>query len=329
MDDNFVAGFNKNRTVISPAQTEPSGRISPIPVILGPTASGKTRLAARLASEIGGEVISADSRQVYRGMDIGTGKDLDSYTIEGKPVPVHLIDIADPGYEYNVYEFQRDFIKAWRSITEKGKVPVLCGGSGMYLEAVIKGYRLPDLPEDPGFLAELESRPVSELLPLYYALCKPHNTTDTVEKERIIKAIRIAVQSSRHTEHDLPFPVLPFTIFGIKTDRERLRRRITERLHDRIGQGMIREVQNLLDSGITPERLKRYGLEYKFVVLHLTGDLSLDEMTLHLNTAIHQFAKRQMTWFRKMERQGIMIRWLEETLAEDEKIGIIRSKIGL
>lgn len=312
----------------SPQKQGPDPAV-PVPVILGPTASGKTRLAVRLAAAIGGEVISADSRQVYRGMDIGTGKDLSEYVSEGRPIPYHLIDIADPGYEYNVYEFRQDFRKAYRDVAGRGRIPILCGGSGMYIDAVVRGYRLPDLPEEPGFLEELQSRSTEELLSLYYAICNPHNTTDTVERHRIIKAIRIAVQASRETEHDPEPEEIRFYLFGILTDREQRRERITRRLAERLDQGLITEVQGLLDGGVSAERLQRYGLEYKFVVLHLTGALTLKEMTGQLNTAIHQFAKRQMTWFRKMEREGISIIWLDETLPDAEKIKIIRTKIHL
>lgn len=296
----------------------------PVIVILGPTASGKTRLAARLAAETGGEIISADSRQVYRGMDIGTGKDLADYTVEGHKVPFHLIDIADPGYEYNVYEFQQDFLKAYRDILSRGNRPILCGGSGMYLESVIKGYRLPDLPEDPEFLAELESRPTDELLSLYYSICNPHNTTDTAERWRVIKAIRVAVQSSRETEHGTDFPTIQFNVFGILTDRTLLRQRITDRLHQRLGQGMVEEVRRLHEDGLSAAALKRFGLEYKFVMMYLDGEFSYDEMVRLLNTAIHQFAKRQMTWFRRMEKQGIAINWLDEAPPVEAKIAAIR-----
>jgi tRNA dimethylallyltransferase len=295
----------------------------PVPVILGPTASGKTRLAVRLAHLTRGEVISADSRQVYRGMDIGTGKDLADYLAEGSAVPYHLIDIADPGYEYNVYEYQQDFHRAYDDITGRGKLPILCGGSGMYLESVIRGYKLPDLPEDPGFLSELESRSDEELLALYHAICKPHNSTDTVERKRVVKAIRIAVQRSRETEHAATFPAIRFAVFGIRTERELLRKRITDRLHERFEQGMVAEVERLLANGLTPAALKRFGLEYKFVVMYLTGKLRYDEMVRLLNTAIHQFAKRQMTWFRRMERTGITIKWIPERMELDEKIQMV------
>jgi tRNA dimethylallyltransferase len=301
----------------------------PVTVILGPTASGKTRLASRLAVVADGEIISADSRQVYRGMDIGTGKDLDDYNVDGRRVPFHLIDIADPGYEYNVYEFQQDFLKAYSDIVSRKKHPILCGGSGMYLESVISGYRLPGLPEDPEFVAALESRTTEELLSLYYSICTPHNTTDTVERRRVIKAIRVAVQSSRETVHDRNYPEIRFSVFGILTDRNLLRQRITERLHQRLEQGMVAEVQRLLDGGLSQAALKRYGLEYKFVVMYLAGELSYDEMVRLLNTAIHQFAKRQMTWFRRMERQGIVINWLDEALPAEAKIAAIRNEIKI
>jgi len=307
---------------------EPATDFSPeVPVILGPTASGKTRLAARLAAVTGGEIISADSRQVYRGMDIGTGKDLEDYLVDGKPVPYHLIDIADPGYEYNVYEYQRDFLKVYEDIVSRGKLPILCGGSGMYLEAVIRGYRFPALPEDPAFVAALESRSTEDLLGLYNTICKPHNTTDTVERQRVIKAIRIAVQASRETEHDHDYPPICFKVFGIQTDRALLRERITARLHQRLRDGMVQEVQHLLDDGLSPDVLKKYGLEYRYIVMHLTGELDYEEMTRLLNTAIHQFAKRQLTWFRRME-QGVPINWLDESLSLQTKISFILQSIG-
>jgi tRNA dimethylallyltransferase len=307
--------------------TSPPQQLRAVPVILGPTASGKTRIAVRLATEFGGEIISADSRQVYRGMDIGTGKDLEEYATDGLIIPCHLIDIADPGYEYNVYEFQQDFLRAYHDITSRGKLPVLCGGSGMYLESVIRGYRLPELPEDPAMLAELESRSDEDLLALYHSICKPHNTTDTVERHRVIKAIRIAVQQSRETIHTYEPTGLRFTVFGILTERTTLRKRITERLHERLDQGMVAEVQRLLDSGITPARLKRYGLEYKYVAMYLSGELHFGEMTSLLNTAIHQFAKRQMTWFRRMERSGIHIIWIPWELDIYEKIQLIAAEL--
>lgn len=305
-----------------------SGSLATVPVILGPTASGKTLLAVRLAETLDGEIISADSRQVYRGMDIGTGKDLKDYLVNGKTIPTHLIDIADPGYEYNVYEFQKDFQRAYADVTARGKTPILCGGSGMYLEAVIKGYALPVLPEDPGFVKELESGTTEELLKLYQAICNPHNTTDTVERARVIKAIRIAVQSSRETRHDLPEARIPFKVFGILTDRPANRQRITERLHERLRDGMVAEVQGLIDGGLSPAALKKYGLEYKFVVLYLTGELAYNEMVQQLNTAIHQFAKRQITWFRRMERTGIPIVWLDESRSIESKVAEIIQNIS-
>ena len=279
-------------------------------VLLGPTASGKTHLATRLAYELDGEIISADSRQVYRGMDIGTGKDIQEYIVEEKSIPYHLIDIVDPGYEYNVYEFQQDFLKAYDKITQRGKLPILCGGTGLYIESVLKGYHLPRLEPNPELEAMLASKTTEQLVDLLNTLREKHNTTDILDRKRLIKAIRIGMQEVRQTMHHHEFPKINATVLGVAPSRQEIRQRITNRLHRRLKHGMVEEVQQLLASGISPETLKFYGLEYKFITLYLQQELSYEEMVKQLNTGIHQFAKRQMTWFRRMEKKGISIRWL-------------------
>ena len=292
-----------------------------MPVILGPTACGKTSLAARLAFELDGEVISADSRQVYRGMDLGTGKDLSEYIVEGKAIPYHLIDLVDPGYEYNIFEYQRDFRTAYRDITGRGKLPVLCGGSGMYLESVLKGYDLPEISQDPGFSLRMSGLDDEELLKELKIRKKLHGTTDTTDRARMIRALEIEMKRG-----DSPrfFSPVPHMIFGIMLERKLIRERITARLQIRLRNGMTEEVRKLLEQGVPPERLKAYGLEYKFLTLYLQNEISYDEMFRLLNTAIHQFAKRQMTWFRRMERQGMKIHWIEGESSSADKVKMIR-----
>lgn len=285
--------------------------MSPLPdgcdliCVLGPTASGKTRYAVALARELGGEIISGDSRQVYRGMDIGTGKDLEEYG----EVPYHLIDIADAGTRYNIYQYQRDFEQAYRSILERGRVPILCGGSGLYLEAATCGYNLPDVPPDPALRAELEKQPTEELIARYEALRTPHNTTDYDTRQRLIRALEIAIWEETHPVRKTGFLPKNTRYIGISVSREERNARIDRRLKERLDAGLVEEVRGLLDSGLTPEDLIYYGLEYKYVTLYLTGVLAYEEMVSRLQTAIHQFAKRQMTWFRGMERKGIEIEW--------------------
>lgn len=286
--------------------------MSPLPdgcdliCVLGPTASGKTRYAVALARELGGEIISGDSRQVYRGMDIGTGKDLEEYG----EVPYHLIDIADAGTRYNIYQYQRDFEQAYRSILERGRVPILCGGSGLYLEAATCGYNLPDVPPDPALRAELEKQPTEELIARYEALRTPHNTTDYDTRQRLIRALEIAIWEETHPVRKTGFLPKNTRYIGISVSREERNTRIDRRLKERLDAGLVEEVRGLLDSGLTPEDLIYYGLEYKYVTLYLTGVLAYEEMVSRLQTAIHQFAKRQMTWFRGMERKGIKIEWI-------------------
>ena len=287
--------------------------------VLGPTASGKTGYAVRLARRIRemagegliaegteGEIISADSRQVSRGMDIGTGKDLGEYA----GVSYHLIDIADAGEKYNIYEYQRDFERAWNEVRERGNVPILCGGSGLYIEAATMGYSLPDVPADPQLRAELEMMDTPSLIRMLESMKKLHNTTDTCSRKRLIRAIEIAVYETRHPV--VRTSVLPKNTYFIGTlvSREERNARIDRRLDARLAEGMADEVRNLLDSGLKAEDLIYYGLEYKFVTLYLTGVLEYDDMKKLLATAIHQFAKRQMTWFRGMERRGTVIHWV-------------------
>ena len=288
--------------------------------ILGPTASGKTALAAHLAYALDGEVISADSRQVYRGMSIGTGKDLSEYMVNGKKVPYHLIDIADPGYEYNIFEFQRDFLNAWNNITSRGKLPVLCGGSGMYLESVLRKYRLKKTEPDPKTHEALSQKTDEELKDLLLSLKTPHNTTDLLDRNRMIRAILISMTPEEKAGETVFPEQMPSLIFGIHWERAFLRERITNRLQTRLEQGMIEEVRELLNRGLTPDQVKFYGLEYYYITLYLEKKLDYNEMSRLLNIAIHHFAKRQMTWFRKMEKSGLTIHWIGGETDMDEKI---------
>lgn len=288
--------------------------------VIGPTASGKTAFAVRLALALGGEVISADSRQVYRGMDIGTGKDLEEYVVEGQQVPCHLVDIVEAGYKYNVFEYQADFLRVWEDCRRRGVVPVLCGGSGLYVEAVLKGYKLLAVPVNEELRASLEGVPLPELAARLATYKKLHNTTEIDTPKRAIRAIEIEEYYRTHPYEEKDFPQLRPLIVGMEVSREVRRERITRRLHERLEQGMVEEVRQLLDSGVAPEDLIYYGLEYKYLTLYLTGKLSYDAMVEQLNVAIHQFAKRQMTWFRKMEREGFEIRWLDAGLPLEERV---------
>ena len=287
--------------------------------ILGPTASGKTPLAAALADRMGTEIISGDSRQVYRRMDLGTGKDLVDYTVDGRQVPYHLIDIVEPGYKYNVFEYQRDFLKAYEEISAKGKTPILCGGTGMYIESVLKGYRLLPVPENPELRASLEGKSLEELTHLLEGYKKLHNSTDVDTCKRAIRAIEIEEYYKQQPPEYREFPSLKSLIIGVDIDRELRREKITRRLKQRLEEGMVDEVRGLLAEGIPAENLIYYGLEYKFLTQYAIGEISYDEMFLQLETAIHQFAKRQMTWFRGMERRGFTIHWLDATLPMEEK----------
>ena len=288
--------------------------------ILGPTASGKTPLATALADRLDTEIISGDSRQVYRRMDLGTGKDLADYTIEGRSIPYHLIDIVEPGYKYNVFEYQRDFLKAYESIVEKGKLPILCGGTGMYIESVLKGYRLLPVPENPELRASLEGKSLGELTRILEGYKKLHNSTDLDTAKRAIRAIEIEEYYKQQPPEFREFPTLKSLIIGVDIDRELRREKITRRLKQRLDEGMVEEVRGLLAEGISAENLIYYGLEYKFLTQYAIGELTYEEMFHQLETAIHQFAKRQMTWFRGMERRGFTIHWLDATLSMEEKV---------
>lgn len=287
--------------------------------IIGPTASGKTPLAANLADRLHTEIISGDSRQVYRRMDLGTGKDLVDYVVDGRPVPYHLIDIVEPGSKYNVFEYQRDFLKAYQEIIAKGKIPVLCGGTGMYIESVLKGYRLLPVPENPELRASLEGKSLEELTKILQNYKKLHNSTDIDTAKRAIRAIEIEEYYKQQPPEYREFPTLKSLIIGVDINRELRREKITRRLKQRLEEGMIEEVRGLLAEGIHPDDLIYYGLEYKFLTQHVIGELTYDEMFLQLETAIHQFAKRQMTWFRGMEKRGFTIHWLDATLPMEEK----------
>lgn len=296
--------------------------------ILGPTASGKTPLAAALAYDLQTEIISADSRQIYRGMDLGTGKDLADYTVNGTVIPYHLIDIAEPGYKYNVFEFQRDFLVAYQAISEKGMCPILCGGTGMYIESVLKGYRLLPVPENPELRASLSDKSLEELTRILSGYKKLHNSTDVDTAKRAIRAIEIEEYYRNTPIEERDFPSLKSLIVGLQIDRELRREKITRRLRQRLDEGMVEEVKNLLLQGVSAESLIYYGLEYKYLTLYVTGQLSYERMFGELETAIHQFAKRQMTWFRGMERRGVQIHWLEATLPTDEKVKRIKELLN-
>lgn len=291
--------------------------------ILGATATGKTTIAAHLAKRLDGEIISADSRQVYRGMSIGTGKDLTDYTINGTTIPYHLIDIVDAGYQYNVFEYQKDFIEVFEDISHRGKIPVLCGGSGMYIEAVLKGYRLINVPNNNELRASLEGKELPELTEILKTYKKLHNDTDVDTRKRAVRAIEIEEYYSRNPEINTHYPNINSLIIGIDVNREERRSRITERLKTRLNEGMIAEVETLLNSGIEPDALIYYGLEYKYLTQFVLGQLSYNEMFTQLETAIHQFSKRQMTWFRRMEKQGFRINWIDGELPIDQKLNAI------
>ena len=298
--------------------------------ILGPTASGKTRLAAALAYHLDAEIISADSRQVYQGMDIGTGKDLADYIVAGKYIPYHLIDICKAGSKYNVYQYQQDFLEVYNKIKETNKLPILCGGSGLYLEAILKGYHLSTVPPNEELRNQLNEMSHESLIQMLVEIqeqlnTKMHNSTDLDSKQRTIRAIEIGKHMLTEADPKTNFPEIPSLIIGVDIDREERRRKITTRLHQRLEEGMIEEVKQLLNQEITPEDLIYYGLEYKFVTEHIIGKLSYDEMVRQLEIAIHQFAKRQMTWFRGMERRGIKINWINASLPLEEKIEMIQT----
>ena len=293
--------------------------------ILGPTASGKTTLAAHLAARIGGEIISADSRQVYRRMDIGTGKDLDDYVVDGKQIPYHLIDIAEPGTKYNLFQYQQDFHDAYNDIKSRGATPILCGGTGLYIEAALKGYALSPVPQNPELRARLEGKSLEELTGMLVALKQKngsvmHNTTDVDTAQRAIRAIEIETYNAEHPTEERQMPKIDSLVIGVNIDRESRREKITKRLHQRLDNGMVEEIRSIIDSGVAPEDLIYYGLEYKYVTEYVIGKTTYDEMFRSLEIAIHQFAKRQMTWFRGMERRGTVIHWIDASLPMEEKI---------
>jgi len=295
--------------------------------ILGPTASGKTPFAAALANVLDTEIISADSRQIYRGMDLGTGKDLIDYTVNGKQIPYHLIDIADPGYKYNVFEYQRDFLTAYETIKQKGKLPVLCGGTGLYLESVLKGYKLLPVPENPELRARLADKSLEELTGILQQYKTLHNTTDVDTAKRAIRAIEIEEYYAHTPVDERTFPQLNSLIIGVDIDRELRREKISRRLCQRLDEGMVDEVHRLIEQGIQPDDLIYYGLEYKYLTLYVIGKLTYEEMYQELEIAIHQFAKRQMTWFRGMERRGFTIHWMDAGLPMEEKIAFVQAKL--
>jgi tRNA dimethylallyltransferase len=294
-------------------------------VVTGPTASGKTGLAARLALRLGGEIISADSRQIYRQMDIGTGKDYSDYVVDGIKIPYHLIDIRDPGYRYSLFEYHRDFTEVLTDMRERNIFPVVCGGSGMYIDSVVSGYRLPEVPPDPLLRESLEDRTMEELTTILSSYRKLHNVTDIDTRKRAVRAIEIEKYLADHGETVAGFPVTKPLVTGVLYSREVRRKRISERLKSRLEEGMVEEVQKLLDRGIDPETLIYYGLEYKYITLFLTGKIGYDEMVSSLEIAIHQFAKRQMTWFRGMERRGVVIHWIDGELPTEEKVELVIS----
>lgn len=293
-------------------------------VILGCTATGKTNLATQFAYKNDGEILSADSRQVYRGMDVGTGKDLSEFIIEGTKIPYHLIDIKAAGEEYNVFEFQKDFLEAYKSIHERNKTPILCGGTGMYLEAVLKGYRLILVPINEKLRSDLNDKSINDLVEILSQFKKLHNTTDAIDRDRIVRAIEVAVFEKENQTLINDFPKINSAIFGVNYEREIIKERITQRLKDRLKhEGMIEEVELLLNNGVSAEKLKFYGLEYKLITQFLLGEIDRKEMFEKLNISIHQFAKRQATWFRKMERNGFDIKWIDGNLPMQEKLAII------
>lgn len=298
--------------------------------ILGPTASGKTSVAAALALRTGGEIISADSRQVYRRMDIGTGKDLADYTIGDVHIPYHLIDIAEPGTKYNLFQYQQDFYQAYDLIRSRGKLPILCGGTGLYIEAVLGGYSLSPVPQNQALRDGLEGKSLEELTRMLAELKRQngsnmHNRTDVDTAQRAIRAIEIETYNLEHPTPERQMPPVDSLVIGINIDRELRREKITRRLKARLDEGMCDEIQGLIDGGVNPEDLIYYGLEYKFITEYVIGRTSYEEMFRQLEIAIHQFAKRQMTWFRGMERRGFTIHWIDAAQSMEDKLGAIEA----
>ena len=298
--------------------------------ILGPTASGKTPLAAALAAEMDGEIISADSRQVYRHMDIGTGKDLADYTVGGKKIPYHLIDICEPGTKYNLFQYQQDFFDVYQDLQSRGVQPILCGGTGLYIEAVLKGYHLSPVPQNQELRNRLEGLSLQELTSILKDLksrnaSNMHNTTDVDSCQRAIRAIEIETYNLEHPMPQRELPSVDSLIIGVNIDRDLRREKISRRLKARLDEGMVDEVRGLLDRGIAPEDLIYYGLEYKYLTEYVIGKITYDNMFHLLEIAIHQFAKRQMTWFRGMERRGFVINWIDAKLPMEEKVSLIKT----
>lgn len=295
--------------------------------IIGPTASGKTAFAAALAARLDTEIISGDSRQVYRSMDIGTGKDLADYVVDGKQIPYHLIDICNPGDKYNVFEYQHDFHKAFEEIRKKGKLPILCGGTGMYIESVLRGFKLLDVPQNPALRESLKGKSLAELEQILASYKVLHNKTDVDSAQRAIRAIEIEEFYKTEAPDKREYAPINSLIIGVDIDRYLRREKISKRLRARLDEGMVDEVRAILATGVKPDDLIYYGLEYKFLTLYIIGQLTYDEMVSQLEIAIHQFAKRQMTWFRGMERRGLHIHWLDATLPTDEKINNVLALI--
>lgn len=295
--------------------------------IIGPTASGKTAFAAALAARLDTEIISGDSRQVYRSMDIGTGKDLADYEVDGKQIPYHLIDICNPGDKYNVFEYQHDFHKAFEEIRKKGKLPILCGGTGMYIESVLRGFKLLDVPQNPALRESLKGKSLAELEQILASYKVLHNKTDVDSAQRAIRAIEIEEFYKTEAPDKREYAPINSLIIGVDIDRDLRREKISKRLRARLDEGMVDEVRAILATGVNPDDLIYYGLEYKFLTLYIIGQLTYDEMVSQLEIAIHQFAKRQMTWFRGMERRGLHIHWLDATLPTDEKINNVLALI--
>ena len=291
--------------------------------VLGPTACGKTTLAVALADRLKTAVISADSRQVYRSMDLGTGKDLGEYRIDGREVPYRLIDVVDAGYKYNVFEYQRDFLKAYEELRAEGQLPVLCGGTGMYLESVLRGYRLVEVPENKALRESLADKSLDDLTEILRGYKQLHNTTDVDTCKRAIRAIEIEEFYRENAVNIRAFPEIKSLTIGLDVSRELRRDRISRRLRERLGQGMVDEVKGILATGVSPEDLIYYGLEYKYLTMYVIGQLNYDEMVIQLEIAIHQFAKRQMTYFRGMERRGVSIHWIDAALSTEEKVNQI------
>lgn len=308
-------------------QVEAGNNKDTLITVLGPTASGKTQFATRLAYELGREIISADSRQIYRQMDIGTGKDLSEYDINGMHIPYHLIDIRNPGDKYTLFNYQHDFHAVYDDILSRGKEAILCGGTGLYIESVLKGYNLPDVPPNQELRSRLEKKNLDELSAMLAEYGPLHNTTDIETKNRAIRAIEIADYKLKQDFDRLEFEPIESLIIGIDISRELRREKITKRLKQRLDEGMVDEVREILDTGVTSEDLIYYGLEYKFVTQYVIGEISYEEMFGQLETAIHRFAKRQMTWFRGMERRGFKINWIDATLPMNDKVELAISYI--